>query len=492
MEENIKLKRMCLSGLILLIFTSCSMDFFISSAKEIVIEKEPEEIEEEEIEEIEEVEEPVSTIPIEEMPEENRLWSFLVYMSADNNLEASAIEDMLEMESSNLNTGAVSVFVLMDRSPSYDTSDSNWSGTRLFKLTTGRAENSKNLISEEIECSDLNLSPGVSVELDMSSSYVLEGVLNFIMEKYPAENYGLIMWGHGTGWRNENSDAEIFSDKAAGYKGFAFDETSGTYMTLKQLREGLERGLGGEKLAFLGFDTCFGATFEVMYELKDCCEYAAGAEGLLMSSGWNYKLLFNAFNNSVSYTGEDFGNILLNQFQSWYESSNGASFSLVKMDSMSDFFLAFDQMMLSFADNIQTRTTRDEVMGLIYSNTNSKTEKYTYGSENSDVYIDVNSIAEVLEEAFSTNEEICTCISEYRKKKDEAIIGSWHSNGTEGSLSIYFSTLKTGSLLSVSHPANYVRGKTVDQIAFVSESQGYVPDVQNNDSFLGKLFYKAF
>ena len=132
------------------------------------------------------------------------------------------------------------------------------------------------------------------------------------------------------------------------------------------------------------------------------------------------------------------------------------------MDSMSDFFLAFDQMMLSFADNIQTRTTRDEVMGLIYSNTNSKTEKYTYGSENSDVYIDVNSIAEVLEEAFSTNEEICTCISEYRKKKAEAIIGSWHSNGTEGSLSIYFSTLKTGSLLSVSHPANYVRGKTVD------------------------------
>ena len=250
MEENIKLKRMCLSGLILLIFTSCSMDFFISSAKEIVIEKEPEEIEE--IEEVEEVEEPVSTIPIEEMPEENRLWSFLVYMSADNNLEASAIEDMLEMESSNLNTGAVSVFVLMDRSPSYDTSDSNWSGTRLFKLTTGRAENSKNLISEEIECSDLNLSPGVSVELDMSSSYVLEGVLNFIMEKYPAENYGLIMWGHGTGWRNENSDAEIFSDKAAVYKGFAFDETSGTYMTLKQLREGLERGLGGEKLADFG------------------------------------------------------------------------------------------------------------------------------------------------------------------------------------------------------------------------------------------------
>ena len=57
---------------------------------------------------------------------------------------------------------------------------------------------------------------------------------------------------------------------------------------------------------------------------------------------------------------------------------------------------------------------------------------------------------------------------------------------------MFFSPLSEGGLLSVSHPDKYINGKTVQQIDFVSQSQGYVPRIKNNDSFLGKLFYESF
>jgi len=434
----------------------------------------------------------VSNVAIEDMPEKKRLWSFLVYMSADNNLESAAIEDMIEMECSHLDTDVYSVFVLLDRSASYDTSDSNWTGTKLFKLQTERAEDSKDLISTELECKDLNLRPGQNTELDMSSSYVLSDCLNFIRKMYPAENYGFVMWGHGTGWRSSDSELTSTNPHSCLYKGFAFDETSGTYMTLSQLRKGLEDGLKGEKLSFLGFDTCFGASIEVMYELRNCSDYAVGSEGLLMSSGWNYKTLFNAFNSNNSCSGKDFALITLNKFKQWYEYSKGASFTVVNMSSMGEYFSSFDNLMAAFADNIYSRSIRDELMGILYSNIYCETEKYTYGSKNSDVYLDITSMVEQLSLYFTASTSLVGLINNFENAINNTILGSWTSSGTRGGLSVYFSSLSDGRLLSVNHPAKYVNGKTVRQIDFVSHSQGYVPNITNDDSFLGKLFYKSF
>lgn len=434
----------------------------------------------------------VSDEAIEAMPEKKRLWSFLIYMSADNNLESAAVEDMLEMEYSELDTDVYSVFVLMDRSPSYDTSDSNWSGSKLFQLQTARAEDSKMFISTELECADLNLKVGETTELDMSSSYVLSNCLSFVMNEYPAENYGFIMWGHGTGWRCEDSELNSGDCDSCLYKGFAFDETSGSYMTLSQLRDGLEDALEEDKLSFLGFDTCFGASIEVMYELRNCCDYALGSEGLLMSSGWNYKTLFNAFNSSSSYSGEDFSLITMEKFKEWYKDSKASSFSVVKMESMEDYFSAFDNLMAGFADNIYSRSIRDDLMGILYSNTNCETEKFTYGSENSDVYLDIASMIEELSSYFTQSSALVELKQTYDEAAEDAIIGSWTYSGKNGGLSVYFSSLADGSLLSVTHPAKYINGKTVQQIDFVTQSQGYVPNIQNDDSFLGKLFYKSF
>lgn len=425
----------------------------------------------------------------EEIPE--RLWNILVYMAADNNLEASAIEDLCEMEMSNLDTGRVSVFVLLDRNEAYDTSNGDWAGTKLLRLSTGKISENRFIQSEEIECKELGLKPGTEVELDMSSPYVLADTISYLHKRYPAENYGLIMWGHGTGWRNDGLNQQN-ECSTGGYKGFAFDETSHTYMTLRQFGNALKAGLNGKKFDFVGFDTCFGAELEVMYEIRNYTKYAMGSEGLVMNSGWNYKSFLNSIQKDDGKSALSICLGLSEKFKEWYETTSASSFTVINMENMESYFDCFDKYMACVADLITTRGTRDKVMGVLYSNPGNTAEKYTYGSQSSDVYLDVNSMIRVLDEYFSTSSTLKKASSMFNLVEHSVIVDSWNSIGTRGGLGVFFDTLGNGNILSAIHPSAYVQGKMAEQIDFVQSSSGYVPSVKSKHSLLEKLFYETF
>lgn len=422
-----------------------------------------------------------------------RNWNILIYMPADNNLESSALEDIYEMECSNLNTDCVSVFMLLDRSNAYDTSEKNWSGTRLYRLKTGRKSENRQMISEEIPCIDLGLEVGKETELDMSSDYVLGNCLNYLRKKFPANNYGLIMWGHGTGWRSGSNDNYISTQLT---KGFAFDETSKTYMTLPQLGNALNNAFSGGKLNFIGFDTCFGGEIEVAYELKDCVDYIIGSEGLVMSSGWNYTNLFNEINSNVFMESSNVCDCIVGQFKNEYSNTGGASIVAVKTSEIERYFEAIDNFMLETANLIINKKIRDEIIGLLFSNKNCDSLIYTYGTENSDVYLDISSLIDNCYSYFENDyyEKLQPYYQNYVGKRDSCVINSWSfdSDDNNGNLGIFFSTITTGKLLSSFLPTNYIKGKTLDQIMFVKNSNGYVPTKQGDTSFLDKLFYTKF
>lgn len=423
-----------------------------------------------------------------EKKEDERLWTILIYMAADNDLEYSAIEDIYEMECSKLDTDKVSVFFLLDRSEVYDTSNDNWSGTRLYQLQTGRHSYEKEIISKELFCPVLGLKKGANIDLDMSSPYVLTNALSYINDFYPAPNLGLIMWGHGTGWRAERDKV----DEAMGYKGFAHDNSSGCYMTLQQFCNGIKMGLNGKKLNLLGLDTCFGGEIEVMYELKDSTEYAVGTEGLLFMSGWNYKRIFDSFEIEEKKTPENFVKNVVHQFSEEYSQSLCSSIVGIKMSFLNDYFRAFDTVMKITAEKIETRKDRDEIANIIFSNGNSTTLAYSYGGKNSDVYLDINSIFNNLASLYSYDDEITKSIENFDSIKNKCIIADWASNNESGGLGVYYGTLTAGNLISSIHPDCYIKGKTSNQIQFVIDSLGYVPNINNKNSFLDKLFYTSF
>ncbi|MEW6069922.1 MAG: hypothetical protein AB1485_04835, partial [Candidatus Thermoplasmatota archaeon] len=62
-------------------------------------------------------------------------WTFMVYMCADNDLEAAGIDDFNEMEYAG-STADINIIVEFDRHPNYDTSNGDWSTTRRYYVTT--------------------------------------------------------------------------------------------------------------------------------------------------------------------------------------------------------------------------------------------------------------------------------------------------------------------------------------------------------------------
>lgn len=438
-------------------------------------------------------EEPEQTeiIPPSPLELEERKWTVLIYMSSDNNLESAAMEDLCEMECSKLNTQATTVLALVDRSPAYDTTNGNWSGTKLYRLKTGRSPESKQMISEEIECRELGLNVGSETELDMSSDYVLSNFISFGRSRYPAEHYALIMWGHGTGWRSGETEIEEAASSAGLFKGFAYDETSKTYMTLHQMGMALKNGLTDMKLDFLGFDTCFGGELEVMYELYDYADFCVASEGLLMSSGWNYEQLFSNFQNEGEGTVQSLCNAVVEQFKNQYAYSFRASVCVVDMQKVPELFAGFDEFTKSVAEKITDSAVRDGVLETVYAKIPCETEKYTYGTAGNDVYLDIYSMVKNLKGYFGEELEPETYLK-FIEAESQVVINSWASDRERGGLGVYFSSLTTGNLLSAIHPGAYIKGRTVDQIKFVTDSTGYVPNDETGQSFIDKLFYASF
>ena len=402
---------------------------------------------------------------------QEREWTILMYMSADNNLESAAIEDFLEMEKSKLNTKEVSVLVLLDRCPSYDSSNGNWNNTKLFRLKTGSDGTAKEIISEEIECVELGLNATNHNELDMSAYMSLARSVNFVYENYPANHYGIIFWGHGEGWR-----------------GFCYDLTSETRMSLNQMKLGLQTGLNGKKLDLIGFDSCFGAEMEVFYQIRDFAKYSFGVEGLLGINGMNYEDVFNLFSMKKEKSTLNLIDSFMVQYKTSYEKYKRSAFSVVDLENIQELCKKFNEFCKSISKSITTESIRDEIKDSLIYNTN----QYFYEDSDSDVYIDVDSVVTELSKTSVVNDDIINCKEMFFEARNNAVIDYWNSDGEAGSVGVYFSTLTDGNYLSVRHPSGYVKGKISNQIDFVNDNNGYVPTNEGNYSLLDKIFTSKY
>ncbi|MCQ2592576.1 MAG: clostripain-related cysteine peptidase [Treponema sp.] len=402
----------------------------------------------------------------------------MIYMCADNNLESAALNDIYEMETSRLNTDKVNVLFLLDKTSAYNSGFGDFSGTKLFKLKTGRAESEVNMISTELDCQKLGLKTGTETELDMSDETTLANFVSYCMQKFPSQNNALIMWGHGSGWKSADNDVNETC------KGFAQDDSSDSVMSLRQFGSALKTALKELKLDFIGFDTCFGSELEVLYEIRNYADYCCGSEGLVSSSGWNYRKLFSDFSKTEELTTLDFMNCCLNQFKNEYKGTSRASFSVVNLNYAQSYFSVFDDFMLSVADQIINEDTRDLVFDEIYNSKNCKTQKYTYGKSGYDVYLDCYSLCSALNNIFDIN-----AYNNFIEADRQFVILKWASDTEVCGPGIYFQTLGAGGLINTAFDSRYISGKTYNQIDFVTDSLGYVPSGNLRGSFLDKLFY---
>jgi len=418
-----------------------------------------------------------------------RRWTFIVYMAADNDLESAAIADFNELEAVQYGDAPVSILVLLDRSPGYDMTNENWSGTRLFEVKSDPKGLTSTIISKRIDCPDLGLSKDTETELNTADPLVLSKLIDFAKMEYPADEYALFVWGHGTGWRGGSAE----DSAPEPLKAVAFDDTHRQYMSLPSFG----RAIAGKGLSLIGFDTCYGALLEVAYQIRNDAEMFVGSEGEILSTGWDYTALFADFLKKPSLSVNDLASSIQTQFASQYAGLNNATISQIQLSQVNNLFAKFDEFAGAVAGAIGTEPSRNAVLNQVLHNV----EKYHFTSFPSDLYVDIFDFSQKIT-AIRTSitvdpdrqADIASAANALEGALASAIPSSWAKNGITKKIGVHVIPLQGMAVPAALHELAYVKGSmAIDKNAFVENSQHWVPNsTPKSDSLLDKLFYWTY
>ncbi|MDR3284074.1 MAG: hypothetical protein LBS97_02720, partial [Treponema sp.] len=391
-----------------------------------------------------------------------------------------------ELEGVDFSGKPVSVLVLFDRIAGYDATNGDWTDTRLYEITTDPNGNNALMMSKRLDCPDLGLSSTAITELDMSDSLVLSRLISFAKREYAANNYGLIVWGHGTGWRGSGT---MNAAVPAPLKAIAFDDSTGHYMTLPSFGT----AVSGKGLSVIGFDTCFSALLEVAYQIKDSgAQYMVGSPGVIPSNGWDYQALFTSFFGKSALTSAVFCDCVVTQFKNQYSGTNGANISRIKLSEVTNLFNAFEYFAGLLAQGI-TAASRQMVLNALLNSTDAY-----YFSPPSDYYVDILDFAQTmvsLGDSLTTNtalkNNIANAGTALESALNAAVTSSWSAANIPHPLGIYVTSLTAPGVPAASHPAEYIRGSMEsNKSAFVENSIHWAPNqTPSAASLLDKLFY---
>lgn len=291
-------------------------------------------------------------------------WTYMVYVGGDNNLSEAAFTDIGEMESVG-SSSDVAIVVQAEFSTEY--SDTNLDSTyRCF-------------VSGDDGCIDM--SDGTDIgDTDMGSSAALQAFIEWAMENYSADNYALVIWDHGAGWK----DQPIRTLK----RGAVSDETSGSFMSLPGLANAVEaaEATAGDTIDLINFDACLMAMYEVAYEFNGLTDYLVFSEETEPGDGDPYDTILDALKDAPSTTPAELAASIVEKYSAFYEGGEATTKSAVDMAQLG----ALDTAVLALAAALDADAGSDAV---IDDAANGGTLEYTY-PDNHDLY----RLAEYLDE----------------------------------------------------------------------------------------------
>ena len=218
-------------------------------------------------------------------------WTFMVYMSADCNLEGAGVEDINEMEVVG-STPQVNVVVQCDRIDGEDTSNGDWKDCKRFYITKDSDETTiSSKVVEEMG------------EVNMGDPETLVNFTYWVHDTYPAQHYALILWNHG-----------------GAFWGVCWDDTNNDYLNMANLSYALAKTKEyyGKKLDIVAFDACLMGELEVLYQIKNYCDYAVGSEPTEPGDGWPYELILPSLVHNPSMSPTDLCKEIVNDYVTSY------------------------------------------------------------------------------------------------------------------------------------------------------------------------------
>lgn len=256
-------------------------------------------------------------------------YTIMVYMNGSD-LESNvgaATSDLIEMLDSGLKSRNANLVVL-----------------------TGGAKRWLNNVVPSDTCVIWELADGYIYKLadiglkNMGDPGTLAGFIDFSVNNFPAEKYGLIFWDHGGG----------------SIAGFGSDEKfNNSNLTLLDLNCAFEKSMLKDiKLEFLGFDACLMAAVEMAVVASDYADYLIASEDLEPGDGWDYSFL-SVLNTNQLIDGKVLGKAIVDYYFKFYGTKyyGDLTLSVIDLKNVNKVMYSMGELMNVCSENLKQNKT---------------------------------------------------------------------------------------------------------------------------------------
>lgn len=273
--------------------------------------------------------------------------TIIIYMAADNDLRVFAARNIQQMAAVGSNEN-INILVHLD-----------------IRISGNKKITRRYLIEKD---KVLHIDPYdiMTQQMDSGNPATLISCCEWAIKSYPADEYDLILWNHGTGILEpphgkiiNPMDLFVFNptthllelDRSIGFldalnrrsnnlRGICWDDTTGNYLSNKKLDLALQtirhKYLDGKKFGIIGFDACLMAMTEITSFIKKHAQIMASSQEVELGMGWKYDEVLYPFTNEALDTFT-FARHIVNAYEKTYQSiTYDYTFSAINLNGIDE------------------------------------------------------------------------------------------------------------------------------------------------------------
>lgn len=292
---------------------------------------------------------PVLNLALQAKPAAGRKWTFLIYMSADNDLENIGWADLEKLEAVGSNAGVtVAVqadFATRDLNPQ---ADGNQTAARIVIHKQPANEKPGTLSSPKM----------IIEEPNMGATQTLSDFISWGRQNFPAEHFVLIIWGHGNGWRGTAVDfADSLTLKA-----------NNDRLHMDELRNALPADLVFD---VIGFQSCLMGAIEVALQVEGRAKYMVASQEVIWGfSGekgpgtWPFDVYVAQLQQKPKLDAGKLAELMVSQYSARYQDIASHTLSAIDLAKLGDVIKSLDafskELLAGMEDWGKLKTVHDD------------------------------------------------------------------------------------------------------------------------------------
>ena len=198
----------------------------------------------------------------------------LVYLAGKNNLSKSLQTNLEQMKAGSKRIGNNTLLAFVRR-------DIQGEQPWLARISNGE-------LADSLSLDDMGISTS---NMQACNPELMEQVLKYAYSHYPANEYGLVLGGHSTGWLIEQEPGDTRAFGVDNGDGYTYSSRNKRWINVSTIASVLERV---PHLKFIFADCCNFMCLETMYELRNVTDYIIGSPAEIPAEGAPYEQIMPA------------------------------------------------------------------------------------------------------------------------------------------------------------------------------------------------------